>query len=325
MQLEPGSEDERRLIAQLNRLMPSEMRQAFDNPEVEEISLNADGRLWVKSIVDNPVVVGRMEFTQAEGLMKTLASLLDEPIRRDYPLISGELPETGARFMGILPSVTSGPAFSIRIPTIRQLTLDEHVELGAMEPATAALLRRAVVDHRNILLSGDTGSGKTTVANTLIAEMVRAYPHERVFILEDTLEIRCPAENKLNLRQRPTVPMFALLQATLRMRPDRIIVGEVRGREALELLRAWGTGHPGGVCTMHASNAAAALPQLELLVSAHPDAPSEKRIGQVVAQNVDIVVHMTRRGDQRRVTEVLQVVNYEWPNYITQPLYGETT
>jgi type IV secretion system protein VirB11 len=183
-------------------------------------------------------------------------------------------------------------------------------ECGALQSAIAA--------HRNILVVGGTGTGKTTFCNALIAQMVAVAPGERLVILEDTREIRCTAENSVQYHTTPSVTMTQLLRTTLRMRPDRILVGEVRGPEALDLLMAWNTGHEGGAATLHANNARAGLVRLQMLVSMHRDAPSH--IEGLIAEAVDVVVHITRTPTGRRVEDVLEVLDFGPNGYSTKPL-----
>jgi type IV secretion system protein VirB11 len=184
-----------------------------------------------------------------------------------------------------------------------------------------AVLQRAVLEHRNILVIGGTGSGKTTLINALIAEMIGFGPSERLVIIEDTREIQCAADNCVQLHTTPEVSMTQLLRTTLRMRPDRILVGEVRGPEALDLLMAWNTGHQGGAATLHANSARAALVRLAMLVSMHPDAP--RPIEPLIAEAVDIVVHITRTATGRRVQEIVEVSGHGGLGYETRTLGKE--
>ena len=179
-------------------------------------------------------------------------------------------------------------------------------------------IRAAVVAHRNILVVGGTGSGKTTLVNAIINEMVLYDSTERIFIIEDTGEIQCAAENFVQYHTTLEVPMTTLLKTTLRMRPDRILVGEVRGAEALDLLDAWNTGHEGGAATLHANNAAAGLARLKSLISRNESAPSE--IEPLIAEAVHVVVHIARTPEGRRIEEILEVIGYQDGQYITKNL-----
>jgi P-type conjugative transfer ATPase TrbB len=214
-------------------------------------------------------------------------------------MLEGELPIDGSRFAGQLPPVVSAPTFAIRKKAIAIFTLGQYVDDGIMTAAQRATLTAAVQAHRNILVTGGTGSGKTTLVNSIINCMVECNPAERVFIIEDTGEIQCAAENFVQFHTSLEVTMTMLLKTTLRMRPDRILVGEVRGPEALDLLMAWNTGHEGGAATLHANNAKAGLDRLAMLISMHPDSP--KPIEPLIGEAVHVVVHIARTPEGRCV------------------------
>jgi type IV secretion system protein TrbB len=238
------------------------------------------------------------------------------------PIVSAELPPhgdgAGERFEGILPPISLAPCFSIRKPAERVYTLGDYVADGIMPARHADALRRAVVERRNILVAGGTSSGKTTLANALLAEM--ASLDERVILIEDTRELQCAAADTVALRTRPGVVGIAdLVRSTLRLRPDRIVVGEVRGAEALDLLKAWNTGHPGGVATVHANSAAAALHRLEQLTQeAVVTAPR-----RLIAEAIDVVVFIAGRGLDRRVEAIMHVGGVDLDgNYAVTPCPG---
>jgi type IV secretion system protein VirB11 len=215
------------------------------------------------------------------------------------PIVSAELPESGERFEGLLPPVSTAPCFSIRKPAAKIYTLDDYVADGVLPVPLADLLKRAVFDRRNILVAGGTSSGKTTLANALLAEM--ATRDERVIILEDTRELQCAAPDCVNLRTKPGVAnLAALVRSTLRLRPDRIIVGEVRGGEALDMLKAWNTGHPGGIATVHANSARAALYRIEQLIQEVVVTVPRRLIAEVI----DLVVFIHGRGTSRRIDSI---------------------
>ena len=172
--------------------------------------------------------------------------------------MTAELPETGERFEGILPPAAPGPAFALRKRAVSIIGLDRYVADGILTTGQAEFLRHAVRERHNILIAGGTSTGKTTLANALLAEI--AATGDRVLVLEDTIELQCAARDHVPLRTRAgVVSMTELVRATMRLRPDRVIVGEVRGGEALDLVKVWGTGHPGGIATIHAGSALGAL------------------------------------------------------------------
>ena len=178
-----------------------------------------------------------------------------------------------------------------------------------------AKLKSAIVNHRNILVVGGTGSGKTTLVNAIINEMVICDPSERIFIIEDTGEIQCAAENFVQYHTTVDVSMTQLLKTTLRMRPDRILVGEVRGDEALDLLDAWNTGHEGGAATLHANDALSGLTRLKSLITRNKSAPDD--IESLIGEVVHLIVHVSRTPNGRRVQEIIEVDGYKSGSYRT--------
>ena len=219
--------------------------------------------------------IGTMSGSSAEAAMRTIAAYHHATITRDNPSIECELPLDGSRFAGQIPPIVSAPVFAVRKRASRVFTLDQYVAAGIMTAEQKRTLVVAIRDHRNLLVTGSTGSGKTTLLNALIRELTDQFPNERLIIIEDTAEIQCAAKDYVQYHTSPERTMTHLVRMALRMRPDRILVGEVRGPEALDLLMAWNTGHEGGIATVHANNAAAGLTRLSTLVSMHPDAPGK--------------------------------------------------
>lgn len=304
----------------LERDMGPELLTVLNDPRTVEIMLNADGKLWLERLGEPMQCIGtlRVAQAQAQAIIETVAGYHGKEVTRSKPVLEGELPLDGSRFAGQLPPVVPAPTFAIRKKAIAIFTLDQYVERGIMSSQQRELLIAAVRSHRNILVVGGTGSGKTTLVNAIINEMVVQDPSERVFIIEDTGEIQCAAENYVQYHTSAEVNMTALLKTTLRMRPDRILVGEVRGPEALDLLMAWNTGHEGGAATLHANNAKAGLDRLGMLISMHPDSP--KPIEPLIGEAVHLVVHIARIDGLRRIQEILEVSGFVNGRYITQTL-----
>jgi type IV secretion system protein VirB11 len=292
--------------------------KALADPRTIEVLLNADGNLWQEKLGEKMRCVGTIPAARAESILKTIAGYHNKEITRQNPIIEGELPIDGSRFAGQLPPVVPAPTFAIRKRAIAIFSLANYVADNIMTAAQRNVLINAVKDHRNILIVGGTGSGKTTLVNAIINEMVTFDPTERIFIIEDTGEIQCAAKNFVQYHTSLDVTMTMLLKTTLRMRPDRILVGEVRGPEALDLLMAWNTGHEGGSATLHANNARAGLDRLAMLISMHPDSP--KPIEPLIGEAVHIVVHIAKTPEGRRVQEILKVSGYKNGRYVTQPL-----
>ena len=237
---------------------------------------------------------------------------------RIIPSISGILPIGGERFQGVLPPLAKAPAFTIRKKPQRVFRLDDYVDGGAFTADQAELLRTALSDHRNILVSGGTSSGKTTFLNALLAEP--AIAGDRILLIEDTVELQCSAEDHLQLltkRTEPRITIRDLVQTTLRLRPDRIVIGEIRdGAGALDMLKAWNTGHDGGLGTVHANTAAEALHRLEDLISEVVTTVPKR----LIAQAIDLVIHLKRTPSGRQIDEILAVHGLRDDAYITDPV-----
>jgi len=291
---------------------------ALYDPKTIELILNADGKLWQERLGERMRCIGTMRTAQATAIIETIAGYHGKTVTARTPTLECELPLDGSRFTGQLPPVVTSPTFTIRRRATAIFTLDEYVENGIMSEAQRVALVEAVATHQNILVIGGTGSGKTTLINAIINQMVAHDPDERMIIIEDTGEIQCAAENYVQYHTSIDVDMTALLKTTLRMRPDRILVGEVRGPEALDLLMAWNTGHEGGAATLHANNARAGLDKLSMLIGMHPNSP--RTIEPLIAEVVGVVVDISRTREGRQIQEILKVTNFENGSYLTETL-----
>jgi type IV secretion system protein VirB11 len=275
----------------------------LEDPAVVEVMLNPDGRLWVDRLGEGVCDTGeRLAAADGERIVRLVAHHVGVEVHARSPRVSAELPETGERFEGLLPPVVTAPAFAIRKPAVAVFTLDDYAQAGIMTHPQAAVLRKAVADRRNILVAGGTGTGKTTLTNALLAEVAKTA--DRVVLIEDTRELQCAAPNLVALRTKDGVASLSdLVRSSLRLRPDRIPIGEVRGAEALDLLKAWGTGHPGGVGTIHAGTALGALRRMEQLIQeAVVTVPRA-----LLAETIDLVAVLVRDGHGRRLAELSQV------------------
>jgi type IV secretion system protein VirB11 len=288
---------------------------ALEDDSVIEIMANPDGVLWIERHGIGRV---RQDYSlrpaDAERIIRLVASHIGFDCDKAHPIVSAELPGTGERFEGVLPPVATAPTFAIRKAAGRVIALEQYVEAGVMSSADALTLKTAIGKKQNILIAGGASSGKTTLANALLAEI--AAIDERILILEDTRELSCNARDVVALRTSPGVTLETLVRSTMRLRPDRIIVGEVRGGEALDLLKAWNTGHPGGIATVHANSAASALTRLEQLIGERTThIPCE-----LIADAVDLVVFIARTSEGRRVKEIVRVDGLDEGAYrLTKP------
>tara|TARA_R100000935_G_scaffold58488_2_gene95818 strand:+ start:2256 stop:3254 length:999 start_codon:yes stop_codon:yes gene_type:complete len=292
------------------------VREALEAHDTIEIMANPDGSIWIERTGIGLVVSDhRLEASDRERVIRLVASGAGEAANRTSPIVSAELPGTGERFEGLLPPITTAPCFSIRKPAATPFSLEDYVAQQALSPTLYGALREAIAAHDNILIAGGTSSGKTTFTNALLAEP--AFEPDRILILEDTRELRCAAPNVVQLRtHRHSASLQQLVRSTLRLRPDRIIVGEVRGAETLDLLKAWNTGHPGGITTLHANSAHGALKRLEQLTLEATTRPPH----DLIAEAVDVVLFMSRTGGRRRVEEALRVTSFDGDAYVTEPL-----
>jgi len=303
-----GAQSRDRRSAMLRTAMGPTIAAALADPFVIEIMVNPDGVLRLDRLGQGRIETSaRLEAAEAERIVRLVASHVRAEVHADAPIISAELPiyedgSGGERFEGLLPPVALAPCFAIRKPAARIHRLADYVADGIMRAEVAVALANAVVARRNILVAGGTSSGKTTLANALLAEV--AYLDERVILIEDTRELQCAAPDTVALRTKPgAVTMADLVRSTLRLRPDRIIVGEVRGGEALDMLKAWNTGHPGGIATVHANSARSALYRIEQLV-AESVVTVPRRL---IAEAIDMVVFISGRGTGRRIETVAEV------------------
>jgi P-type conjugative transfer ATPase TrbB len=272
----------------------------LEDSTIVEVMLNPDGRLWIDRLSSGLTDTGEnLSAADGERIVRLVAHHVGAEVHAGSPRVSAELPETGERFEGLLPPVVAAPAFAIRKPAIAVFTLDDYVAAGIMASVHAEALRHAVVTRQNILVAGGTSTGKTTLTNALLAEVAKT--SDRVVLIEDTRELQCKAPNLVALRTKDGVASLSdLVRSSLRLRPDRIPIGEVRGAEALDLLKAWGTGHPGGVGTIHAGTALGALRRLEQLIQeAVITVPRA-----LIAETINVIAVLAGRGTSRRLAEL---------------------
>ncbi|HMO06846.1 MAG TPA: P-type conjugative transfer ATPase TrbB [Paracoccaceae bacterium] len=277
--------------------------RALEDPMTLEVMLNPDGRLWIDRVTEGLSDSGAtLAPEDGERIVRLVAHHVGAEVHAGRPRVSAELPGTGERFEGLLPPVVTAPCFAIRKPAVAVFRLSDYVAAGIMTEAQASVLRDGVAGRANILVAGGTSTGKTTLTNALLAEV--AQTSDRVVIIEDTRELQCAAPNLVALRTKDGVATLSdLVRSSLRLRPDRIPIGEVRGAEALDLLKAWGTGHPGGIGTIHAGSALGALRRMEQLIQeAVVTVPRA-----LIAETIDLIAVLSGRGSARRLTELARV------------------
>ena len=321
----PKAEAVTRGARMLRTALGPDIAAFLEDPAVVEVMLNPDGRLWIDRLSEGLSDTGAtLLAADGERIIRLVAHHVGAEVHPGAPRVSAELPGSGERFEGLLPPIVFAAAFSIRKPAVALFTLDDYAAARIMTSAQAEILRKAVAARRNILVAGGTSTGKTTLTNALLAEVAKS--SDRVVLIEDTRELQCAAQNLVALRTKDGVATLSdLVRSSLRLRPDRIPIGEVRGAEALDLLKAWGTGHPGGIGTIHAGTALGALRRLEQLIQEAvitvPRALS--------AETIDIIAVLAGRGAQRRLAELAFLAGLDRTSgdYLVLPSEadGETT
>jgi type IV secretion system protein VirB11 len=271
----------------------------------------------------------------ALSALSTIAAWRGTILNHANPILETELPIDGSRFEGIISPVVRNPIFAIRLRPRKIFSLAEYQQSGILtgkdDPLNtlrkrddfaasvrgldhAEIIRAAVAARKNILVVGATGSGKTTLVNAILHAFATLTPADRVISIEDTTELQCPVSNYVDLRAVGSITMLDCLRACMRLKPNRIVVGEVRGAEAHTLLKAWNTGHQGGAATIHAKDALSGLIRLESLVAEATSAPQQA----LIAEAVDLVVFVDSEAGippGRKVREVLLVHGYSNGSY----------
>ena len=315
--------DDPRLLEVLRHACGPLFMSALEDPEVIEIMLNPDGSLWIEKYGRDHDRIGKIPIAQSRLILSQVASGLNLTVNEHSPLVEGEFPLDGSRFEGTFPPIVGpGPSFSLSKKASRVFTLAEYAAAGSLTLEAVSLIEDAVCRRLNIVVVGGTSSGKTTFVNAVIDAIDRLTPTHRLLILEDTAELQSKSPNAVFFRTSvlANVDMRTLAKVSMRYAPKRILVGEVRDAAALEMLKLWNTGHPGGVSTFHADSAEEALPRLEELVEEAGLGPKQKLIGRAV----DLAVYMEKTPDtQRRISSIVRVTkfNHKEDFYETETLY----
>jgi type IV secretion system protein VirB11 len=325
-----GDEQRQRFEAKLRRELGETVLGLLNDRRTEDILLNPDSVLWTKRMGEGFAPVGQIPPTKAVSAMNTIAAWKGTVMNHDRPILETELPLDGSRFEGIISPVVRQPIFAIRLRPRRIFTLDEYEQSGILthkaDPLNrfrgkdsfresieglphAEIIRAAVRAKKNMLVVGSTGSGKTTLVNAILDAQAQIAPNDRVISIEDTTELQCAVKNCVDLRAVGAVTMMDCLRACMRLKPTRIVVGEVRGAEAHTMLKAWNTGHPGGAATVHANDALSGLIRLESLVAEATAAPQQS----LIAEAIDLVIFVDEEPDLaagRKVRELALVTGY---------------
>lgn len=328
-------EQHQRLEVKLRRELGEQLLKLLSEDRTEDIILNPDGSVWAKRLGERFTRVATMPPQQALTAMNTIAASHGTYINFQNPILETELPLDGSRFEGLTAPIVRSPVFAIRLRPRRIFKLTDYEQDGIITDATDSLnacrkqddfatsirglshgtiIRAAVRSRKNVLVVGSTGSGKTTLVNAILNAFAEETPDDRVISIEDTTELQCSVKNFVDLRAVGGVTMLDCLRACMRLKPNRIVVGEVRGAEAHTLLKAWNTGHPGGAATIHANDALSGLIRLESLIAEATSAPQQTLIGDAV----DLVIFIDEENSLRagrKVREILLVHGYRDGQY----------
>lgn len=301
-----------RILAILKTSLGEQINKYFDDEDIIEIMLNDDKTVWVDSLSKGMFKTSIiLENIEALKIINTVATFMEAKLDKENATMSAELPDTGFRFEAVIPPNVDNPIFSIRKKSILIFTLDDYVKMGSLTEFQKGVIEKYILDYKNILIVGGTSSGKTTFANACIGAIPKT---DRLVILEDTKEIRSLCPNKISLKTSMYTSMEKLFYSTMRLRPDRIIVGEIRGATSLDLLTAWNSGHSGGFSTIHSDSTEGALEQLEQ----YNQRKSVDKQQKLIAKAVDLVVVLKKIGGKRKVVEIKEVLGFENGKYITK-------
>lgn len=333
-----NNEHQQRLEVKLRRELGEQVLALLQDPRTEDILLNPDSSLWIKRRGEGFTRAGEMPPLQAASALSTIAAWRGTVLNHQHPILETELPLDGSRFAGLVSPVVRRPVFAIRLRPRKIFTLEDYEASGILTEKSDAgnclrrqhdfaasvrglkhadIIRAAVRARQNILVVGSTGSGKTTKLNALLDAVSKLTPDDRVISIEDTIELQCAVQNYLDLRAVGSVSMLECLRACMRLKPTRIVVGEVRGAEAHTLLKAWNTGHPGGMASIHANDALSGLLRLESLLAEATSAPQQN----LIAQAVDLVIFIDEEpalSAGRKVRELLLVTGYSNGKYLVE-------
>jgi P-type conjugative transfer ATPase TrbB len=284
--------------------------------DVCEIMVNDDSQVWVDTFSKGLIYTEKILTNDiVSNIIVQIANHSHKICNKDNPLLEAEI--LNMRFQGFLsPDIVKNSSFCIRKHAKKIFNLDDYVQNKTMTKYQKEIIIQTIYDKKNIIVAGGTGSGKTTLVNALLFEIAKL--NNRVIIIEDTKELKCDAKNKLALISTKTTSMEDLLRATLRSRPDRIILGEVRGSEAFTLINAWSTGHKGGISTVHSNSAFHTLTRIETLVGFGTD----KVQPSIIADAINVIIYIKKTPTGRIIEEIRKVITYDKKKeeYITEKL-----
>lgn len=315
-----NEEQRERLIVKLKRELGPIILDGLANDAVTDVMVNPDGKIWIEKFGIGKYHAGDLLPSQAESIVSTVAAMLGTTVGYDKPRLEGELPLDLSRFSALAPSVVACMSFTIRKKAQKVFTLDDYLAAGILTQKQVDFIRICVINRKNIMVAGGTGSGKTTLLNAIIHAIATLAPHDRLVIIEDTGELQCAAEDYVTMRAYADFSMNDCLKSTMRFRPDRIVVGEVRGGEAMALLKSWNTGHEGGAGTVHANSGPLSLDRLQSLIAEAPEATNytPEMVRRLIGEAVNVVIFITKDKEVkagRSIKEIIAIEGYKSGEY----------
>jgi len=309
----PVSQYDARVMDKLRRELGF-MLPFLEEENVQEILVNPNGAVFVDRAGQDRVLEGYVAASKIASLLATVASSLNTTISRERPYIDGVLILDGSRISGEIPPTVTAPSMRIRKHAKLVAPLSYFVETGTMTQVQLEAIQAAIKAKRNIVIVGSTGSGKTFLANSVLRELSELCPADRVITMEDTAELRLSSADSLSWVTSPEVDLQLMLKRVLRATPDRIVIGEVRGGEAYQLLKMWGTGHGGGLCTIHSDKGALdGLARLERMCGESPEVVGMGRswIQQLVGDVVHLLINITKESGGRTIPRHVSVSGFD--------------
>ncbi|MSS62126.1 ATPase, T2SS/T4P/T4SS family [Fusobacterium sp. FSA-380-WT-2B] len=299
----------------LDNLLGNLKKYLWEDDNVTEIQINSDSKIWIDTFQGEKDTGEIFEAEKSKQLINFIASEIGTSIGYGKRIVSGNIPFTLERFEGLLPPVVKpNPVITIRKKPTKIFTLDNYVEVGSLTITQKETIKKAIREYKNILVIGSTGSGKTTFCNAIIKEIEDM--GDRLIFIEETPELMSTNPNSVFLESVEGITMTQLFTSTMRLSPKRIIIGEVRGAEAIDLLTAWNSGHSGGVCTIHSSSVIGGLTQLERYIRRSSADSQSETIGITV--NIGIVIEKFQ--GKRRIKEIKEIKGYKNGEYILEDI-----
>jgi len=316
----------------LRTALGPQINDFLNDPDISEIYTNPDTKLWVNSLSKGRIDTGTtIDPKQALVIIKLISGEAKKTITEDDPELGTEIRGMNCRFQAEIPPIVKNPIFMIRKHASQVFTLDDYMASDTITLKQKEFIEKCIIQGKNILLVGATHSGKTTFLNALLLAISELTPSDRLVTLEDNKELQCKAADYTSLLTKKDrdlakcMNMDHLLYITMRLSPTRIILGEVRDGAAWSLIKAWSTGHKGGVCTTHADSALKGLDRLEMLIKENKEA-STGEFQKWIAEAVNVVISLISTRDEqgrtvRKVNEI--IVLKDWDSQTQKYVYEE--